>query len=140
MVNLLADFIVRFNAGINKRATCIYVPYSHVTVKVVHILFDFNCIVSFSVTPNQKKNGLHIKIIPLYINNACVVKNLELMSKPGLRLYWSAHEFAKHFFRNSFQGFYIISTSRGLCTSTDLVLAHILQKPVAGEVLLKLNF
>jgi ribosomal protein S8 len=87
MVNLLADFIVRFNAGINKRATFICVPYSHVTVKVVRILFDFNCIVSFSVMPNQKRNGLCIKIIPLYINNACVVKSLELMSRPGLRLY-----------------------------------------------------
>lgn len=140
MINLLADFAVRFNAGLKKHAKCIYVPYSNVTIKVVRILFSYNCIVSFSITAGGTSSTLLIKIVPLYINNEPTIRGLELVSRPGLRVYWSAQELAKHFFRHNFQGFYVISTSHGLCSSNDLILANILQKPVAGEVLLKLSF
>lgn len=140
MLNILADFVVRFNAGLKKHSKYIYVPYSHMTIKVVRMLFTYNCIVSFSIVSSTKASTLLIKIVPLYINNEPTIRGMELMSKPGLRLYWSSDEFAKHYFRNNFQGFYVVSTSTGLCSSNDLILAHILKKPVGGEVLLKLSF
>lgn len=87
MLNLLADFVVRFNAGLKKHAKCIYVPYSNTTIKVVRILFSYNCIVSFSIVTGKASSTLLIKIVPLYINNESTIRGLELMSRPGLRLY-----------------------------------------------------
>lgn len=87
MLNLLADFVVRFNAGLKKHAKYIYVPYSHMTIKIVRILFGYNCIVSFSIVSSSTASTLLIKIVPLYINNEAAVRSVELMSKPGLRMY-----------------------------------------------------
>lgn len=87
MLNLLADFVVRFNAGLKKRSQAIYVPYSRMIIKVIRILLSYNCIMSFSVITNQKNSTLLIKIIPLYTTGSPTVRSLELMSKPGLRLY-----------------------------------------------------
>lgn len=140
MLNLLADFVVRINSGLRRRSKCVYVPYSSLTLRVSRILFSYNCIVSFNVVTGSTPSTFLIKIVPLYVNNASILRELTLMSRPGLRLYWSAHELSEHFFRNNYQGFYIVSTSQGLCSSNDLILSNILKKPISGEVLLKLSF
>lgn len=46
---------------------------------------------------------------------------------------------ARFFFRYNFQGFLIISTSRGTGISTELMVADVIKKPLSGEVLLKVN-
>lgn len=87
MVNLLADFVVRFNSGVKKHSQCIYVPYSHTVIKVVRLMFKYNCISSFSIDAANNKALLQIKIVPLYMDSVSVIKGLELVSRPGLRIY-----------------------------------------------------
>lgn len=45
-----------------------------------------------------------------------------------------------NFFRNNFQGFFVLSTPNGLCSSNELISAFMLKQPISGEILLKVNF
>lgn len=87
MVNLIADFVVRFNSGIKKNTQYVYVPYSHTVVKIVRLLFSYNCISSFSIDSDTNKSFLRIKIVLLYVENTSLMKKLEIVSTPGLRVY-----------------------------------------------------
>lgn len=138
MNSLLADFVVRFNTAIKKNVEFFYVPYSNVNIKIVRVLFSYRCIKTFSLD-HAEKGKLRIKIVLLGLLNKPLIQNVALVSRPGLRVYWSSAELAKHYSRNTFQGFYILSTSRGICSSNELIAAHILKRPISGEVLVKVE-
>lgn len=139
MTNLLADFSVRFNASLKRHADYFYMPYSNLNIRIIELLLKYNCIASFTVDACRNSRRLRIKITPLYILNAPLVRRIELISKPGHRVYWSAAELASNFARANFQGFYIISTPSGICSSNELIAAKVLEKPISGEILLKIN-
>lgn len=87
MVNLLADFSVRFNASTRKNVSFFYIPYSNLNLRLVESLFKYNCIRSFSIDLCSHKNFLRIKIVPIYVLNQPLIKGVDLISKPGLRVY-----------------------------------------------------
>lgn len=139
MNNLLSSFSVRFNACAKRKVADFFIPYSRLNLQVCQLLLNYNCIGSFTVDVNHLNKKLRIKIKPLYILNEPLVRRVDLISKPGHRVYWTAHELSLNFSRNNFQGFYVISTSIGLCSSNELIAATRLEKPISGEVLLKIN-
>lgn len=139
MNNLLIDFVVRFNTAIKKNVEFFYVPYSNINVKIVKLLFAYRCIKTFSFDTSLSNNKLRIKIVLLCLTSKSLIQGLKLISRPGLRVYWSSSELAKHYSRNTFQGFYILSTPQGICSSNELIGAHILKRSVSGEVLLKVE-
>lgn len=87
MTNLLADFTVRFNASLKRNVECFFIPYSSLNVRVVELLLKYNCISSFCVDICKPTLKLQIKVIPLYVSNEPLIKKIELISKPGHRVY-----------------------------------------------------
>lgn len=87
MVNLLADFVVRFNAAAKKNAEFFYVPYSVINFKVIQLLLAYGCIRAFAYDTDVSRKTLRIKIFPRFLENQPLVRKLELVSKPGLRIY-----------------------------------------------------
>lgn len=138
MSNLLADFVVRFNTAIKRNTEFFCVPYSNMNIKIIRLLFAYQCIKTFSldITASGK---WQIKIVLLGLMNKPLIQRIKLISKPGLRIYWSSSELAQAYSKNTFQGFFILSTPQGICSSNELIAAHILKRPVAGEVLLKVE-
>ena len=58
---------------------------------------------------------------------------MKLVSTPGKKVYWSLNRLSLNYNINSFAGFYIISTSKGLFTSNTCLLG----KNISGKILLK---
>lgn len=87
MVNLLADFLVRFNVSTKRHAELFYVPYSNLNARIVELLLKYNCINSFSIDSCPIKKKLRICIAPVYVLSAPLIKGVELVSKPGRRVY-----------------------------------------------------
>lgn len=139
MVNILADFVVRFNANAGKNKKYFYVPYSNIVVRIVKLLFSYRCITLFSMDVDPDTKILRIKIIPKYLMDKPIIRHIDLISKPGLRIYWTVKELAINYSRNNFQGFYVVSTSNGICTSNEFTASNILKTPFSGEILLKIN-
>lgn len=139
MVNLLADFVVRFNVAARRNAEFFYVPYSAVNFKIAKLMLAYGCIAVLAHDTNPFKKTLRLKIIPLFVENQPLIRKLELVSKPGLRIYWGANALSRNFFSSNFQGFYVISTTSGLCLSNELLLTNKLLTPLGGEILLKVN-
>lgn len=139
MVNLLADFVVRFNIAARRNAEFFYVPYSAINFKIVKLLLSYGCISTFGYDTHPFTKTLRIKISPSFLENKPLIRGLELISKPGLRVYWGSKELSKNFFFNNFQGFYIVSTTSGLCSSNELLLTNKLMAPIGGEILIKVN-
>lgn len=87
MVNFLADFVVRLNGAIKKNADFVDVPYSNNLLKVARLLLRTGCICSFSVDTERGSSLLHMKIVLKYFENKPLLKKIELISRPGLRVY-----------------------------------------------------
>lgn len=139
MTNLLADFTVRFNSSLKRNVEFFFIPYSNLNIRVVELLLKYNCIVSFSIDACDANKRLQIKVTPLYILSNPLIRQIELVSKPGRRVYWSSSELASNFSKTNFQGFYVVSTPSGVCSSNELLAAKVLAKPISGEILLKIN-
>lgn len=87
MINLLADFTVRFNISTKKHPEFFYVPYSNLNAKVAEILLKYNSINSFSIDLCPVNKKFRIKIRPIYLPGDPLIRGIELVSKPGLRVY-----------------------------------------------------
>lgn len=87
MNNLLSSFSVRFNACAKRKVADFFIPYSRLNLQVCQLLLNYNCIGSFTVDVNHLNKKLRIKIKPLYILNEPLVRRVDLISKPGHRVY-----------------------------------------------------
>jgi len=87
MNNLLADFVVRLNTAKKKNVEYFYVPYSNLIVKVVRLLFMYRCIKTFSIDTSPNTGKLRIKVVLLCLLNKPLIQSLQLISRPGLRIY-----------------------------------------------------
>lgn len=64
-----------------------------------------------------------------------IFKKLEVISKPSKRVFFTLNHLSYKCRYNSFCGFYVISTPKGLFTSNDCLLGL----NVCGEVILKVE-
>lgn len=85
----LADFVVQFNTALKNNEQYVYVKYSKAVNEVVAVLKQQNCIASFNVMSYETGSSVisRLRIRLLYVNNVSLVKDLCLMSKPGLRVF-----------------------------------------------------
>jgi len=120
MVNLLADFVVRFNVAAKKNSEFFFVPYSKTNFKIIELLYLYRCIRTFSYEVHPTTKVLRLKVALFFFENKSLIRKLDLISRPGAKIYWSASEFAYKFSRNNFQGFFILSTQTGICSSNEL--------------------
>jgi ribosomal protein S8 len=69
------------------------------------------------------------------MNGKASVYNIDLISKPSKRVYWTLNFLSKNYRRYNFSTIYIISTPKGLMTQNDILLT----KNFSGEVLCKIK-
>jgi ribosomal protein S8 len=124
--HLLSNFISRINYGSIKRLRFIKIEYNDTFLKLLDILYKNGAIRSYHIKDN--KISVYYKY---YLGNIGV--KIKLISTPGNRKYLTLRKLSLNYNNNSFSGFYIISTQKGLLTSDDCLLMGL----SGGEILLK---
>jgi small subunit ribosomal protein S8 len=124
---MLSDLICRLDVAARGHIKSIEVPISKLDLAVLDILYKHGLIRGFLLKKNK------IRVYLKYYGTKPVCK-LRLISKPSKKEYSSLHKLSLHYNNiTAFTGFYIISTNKGLLTSTDCLL----NKAICGEILLK---
>lgn len=126
---ILSDLISRLNVASKNRLRSIKVLNTKLSRNVLCILYKNGLIIRFFIELE------YIYVFLKYHQNECVC-NLKVISKPSKRVYVNLHKLSLLYNNNSFSGFYILSTSKGLITSNDCLLF----KHKGGELLLKVGF
>lgn len=127
----LSDLLVRIQVGGRTYDKIIKVQCTVYNLKILSVLYRQGAISSFYVG-NHKDIFVYLK----YFFGKPFIRNIKVISTPGKRVYWTLNELSRNYNRNSLNAFYILSTSKGLLTSTECLLSHRL----GGEVLLKIEF
>jgi ribosomal protein S8 len=123
----LATFIAKLNMGSLRRVRFITINYSKLTITITKLLYLEGIIRIYKIINNK------IYIYFKYIRGLTLFK-FKLISKPSKRIYWSLHKLSLNYSKESFSGFYIISTPIGLITSYDCLL----YRHLSGEILFKI--
>ena len=127
--HLISNLTTKINYGTQKRLRFINVESNKITLKILNILYKNGAIRSYKIL-NTNKISIYFKY---YICNKII--KITILSKPGNKKYFSLNNLIKNYNNNTFSGFYIISTQKGLFTS-DICL---LKEHCAGEILLKIE-
>jgi len=123
----LGAIAVIFNVGGRVYAQKISLPKTVLALQVLTLFLKQGLIQSFSVKPKT------IEVKLKYFRKKPLIKSLELISTPGHRRYCTLRQLSCLYNGHSFGGFYLVSTSKGLYTSTECLT--VLRS--GGELLLK---
>ncbi len=125
MTDPIADFLTRIRNGCMAGKEEIFAPYSKLKSEIARILQEEGYIWGYEVDTAEAHPRLKVKI--KYQGRTPVLRNLERVSKPGLRKYVSVDEIPRVL---GGLGISILSTSRGLMTGAKAKKAK-----VGGELL-----
>lgn len=126
---LIANLISRINFGIIRRLRFIKVSINDTTLKILEILYNHGVIRAFIIKDHK------VFIYYKYNYSRAAVK-FSIVSKPGNKIYWSLNKLSCKYNNNNFSGFFIISTQKGLQSSSSCLL----NKHIGGEILIKVEF
>ncbi len=129
-LNHVASFVSILNTAIRSHLKMVNVRRTRKIMKLTELLYINGAINSFSVA-NE-----YITIMFKYCNGKSVISNISLVSKPSKRAFWTLGVLNNKFKVSAFAGFFIVSTSKGLLTSNECLLADY----VSGEIILKIEF
>ena len=124
----IADFLTRVRNAVLAGHRVVEVPASNIKKEITKILFDQGYILSYKFEEGNNPQGT-IKIALKYdkLTKDPVIKNIERVSKPGLRKYSGASGMPRVL---NGLGIAIISTSHGVMTGKQAQ-----RENVGGEVL-----
>ena len=105
--------ISMINNGQLAQKTFVLQLKKRVCVNILNVLWDEGFILGYKVTKNNNK---FIKIFLKYQNGVPVTKSLKILSKPSLRIYYSAKQLWKLDSKNVL---IILSTNKGFFTNTN---------------------
>ncbi|HLW14269.1 MAG TPA: 30S ribosomal protein S8 [Flavobacteriaceae bacterium] len=127
-IDPIADFLTRIRNAINAGHRVVEIPASNLKIEITKILFDQGFVLSYKVERDKGPQGT-IKIALKYDKETkeSVIKELQRISKPGLRKYASSTEMPR--ILNGL-GIAIVSTSHGLMTGKQAQAQN-----VGGELL-----
>ena len=129
---IFADLLVRIKVAYKARLVSVKVLKTNLTIKFLYLLYKIGLIKSFHILPND----LNILVYLKYKKNGLpLIYSMNLISKPGKRVYWTLTSLSKNYRKHALSSFYIISTSKGLMTSNEALLF----KNISGEVLCKIQ-
>lgn len=100
------------NGQLSRRAF-IYQRKKTICESFLQILWDEGFILGYKIDSN---NPDKLKISLKYQNNIPVINSIQVLSKPGNRIYWSSRQIWKI---DSSKVFVVISTHKGLKTLVD---------------------
>jgi small subunit ribosomal protein S8 len=124
----VSDLVSRIKNGYLAHKQAIFSPTSNVREKILDILKSEGYILGYSkvIVDNHAKFDIHLK----YHNLSPVVSEIQVVSKPGRRVYCHADNIPA--VKNGL-GMFVISTSRGVITDYEAR-----SKRLGGEVLFKI--
>ncbi len=123
----IADFLTRVRNAVRANHKVVEVPASKLKKEITKILFDQGYILSYKFEDNAVQGTIKIALKYDKDSKESVIKDIQRISKPGLRKYAGATELPR--ILNGL-GVAIVSTSRGLMTDKQAR-----QNNVGGEVI-----
>jgi ribosomal protein S8 len=126
----LADFISALNLGMARNMRFTRINKTPIALRLVHLLYMQGILRTYKIESE------HVAVYYKYVRSRHIVKRYTLVSKPSKRCYWTLSKLVKVFNANSFSGFYVIPTQKGIFTSDYCLL----QGHMCGEVLFRVNF
>lgn len=128
MNNSVADLAIRIKNGYMAEKPDIIVTYSKLNTKIIEILKKENYIADFTVQTTGAKKTIEVTL--RYTNNTPAVTDVQVVSKPGRKMYSKA-KYIKPILGGL--GIAIMTTPRGVMTDREAKTAK-----VGGEVLFKI--
>ena len=128
---LLAEFVTRMRVASKSHWKSVKILKSNFILQIINLLYKEGFIRGFLILKNEDNILVFLK----YYKNKASYYSLFLISKPGRRVYWSLDFLSRKNSEHNLGGFYIISTTKGLMTSTGIMLGA----RITGEVLLKVK-
>ncbi|KAA1245731.1 30S ribosomal protein S8 [Aquimarina sp. RZ0] len=123
----IADYLTRIRNANNAQHRVVEIPASKVKKEITKILFDQGYILSYKFEDNTTQGSIKIALKYDKLTKEPVIKELQRISKPGLRKYAGSSEVPR--ILNGL-GIAIISTSHGVMTGKQAR-----QENVGGELL-----
>lgn len=123
----IADFLTRIRNASAANHRVVEIPASNLKKEMTKILFDQGYILSYKFEENKTQGVIKIALKYDTLTKEAVIRDIQRISKPGLRKYASSSEVPR--ILNGL-GIAIISTSKGVMTGKQAQ-----QHNVGGEVL-----
>lgn len=127
-MNLVSNMISIIKVGSIAKHLVVTVQNSKLCINILNVLYRLGYIRGFAI-----ENKKYIKVFLKYTDNKPVIRNINVISTPGRRIY-TRYEGLRLDLRKKSSGFYIISTNRGLLTDEESIIFG-----RGGEVLLKVS-
>ncbi|GAA4278151.1 30S ribosomal protein S8 [Aquimarina mytili] len=123
----IADYLTRIRNANSAQHRVVEIPASKVKKEITKILFDQGYILSYKFEDNTVQGTIKIALKYDKMTKEPVIKELQRISKPGLRKYAGSNDIPR--ILNGL-GIAIVSTSHGVMTGKQAR-----QENVGGEVL-----
>lgn len=123
----IADFLTRVRNASAANHRVVEIPASNLKKAMTKILFDQGYILSYKFVEGKAQDTIKIALKYDRITKEAVIKDIQRISKPGLRKYSSSTDIPR--ILNGL-GIAIVSTSKGVMTGKQAA-----QHNVGGEVL-----
>ncbi|MDH7444755.1 30S ribosomal protein S8 [Aquimarina sp. 2201CG14-23] len=123
----IADYLTRIRNANSAQHRVVEIPASKVKKEITKILFDQGYILSYKFEDNTTQGSIKIALKYDKLTKEPVIKELQRISKPGLRKYAGSSEVPR--ILNGL-GIAIVSTSHGVMTGKQAR-----QENVGGELL-----
>lgn len=127
-MSLISNMISTIKVACNVRILQVDIQNSKVCINVLKILYQLGYIRGFVI-----KNKKIITVLLKYINNKPVIRNINVISTPGRRVFFGYRTLQSELKKKD-SGFFIISSSKGVITDEESLMLN-----VGGEVLLKIS-
>jgi len=129
MTDPVADMLTRMRNAATAQMRRVDIPASELKQKIAELLLENNFIRSVDFIDDGLQGILRIRL-RFTPEGKCVIKGMEKVSRPGLRIYMDK----KKLFKGSRRaGMIVLSTSSGLMTQKEA-----LEKGLGGEALFRI--
>lgn len=127
MTDPIADYLTRVRNAVAAKHKVVEIPASNLKKEITKILFEKGYILNYKFIDDNKQGIIKIALKYNPRTNEPAIKNLERISKPGLRKYSGADNLPRVI---NGLGIAILSTSKGVMTDKEAR-----KENVGGEVL-----
>lgn len=127
-MSLISNMISIIKVACNARLLQVETQNSKICINILKILYQLGYIRGFVI-----KNKKTVLILLKYKNNKPAIKNINVISTPGRRVYLGYRNLKSELGKKD-SGFFIVSSSKGIITDEESLMFN-----VGGEVLLKVS-
>ncbi len=127
MTDPIADYLTRIRNAQMAKHKVVEIPSSNIKKSITKILFEQGYILNYKFEDDQLQGKIKIALKYNGQTKQPVIKNLQRISRPGLRQYVSAQDMPRVL---NGMGIAIVSTSEGVLTDKEAKA-----KNVGGEIL-----